>query len=123
VGRDNTVRLGPRLIQIPRGPRGRSYARRRVEVRELLDGRAVVLLDAALLATAPAPTADFTLTPRTAPSGARHRRPAPPRRTTITTALTDLAAALPRPKRPHPWHLGYDPRRALNAGYVPRNWG
>ena len=38
VARDNTRRLGPRLIQIPPGPRRRSYAGRRVEVRELLDG-------------------------------------------------------------------------------------
>ena len=36
VARDNTLRLGPRLVQIPPGPHGRSYARRRVEVRELL---------------------------------------------------------------------------------------
>ena len=34
VARDNTVRLGPRLVQIPRGPHGRSYAGCRVEVRE-----------------------------------------------------------------------------------------
>src|SRR5205814_6255994 len=97
VGRDNTVRLGPRLIQIPRGPRGRSYARRRVEVRELLDGRAVVLLDGAVLATAAAPPADFTLTPRTAPGVARHRRaparpPAAP-----AAAVGHPAAARPPP--------------------------
>jgi hypothetical protein len=117
VGRDNTVRLGPRLIQIPRGPRGRSYARRRVEVRELLDGRAVVFLDSAVLATAPAPQVEFTLPPRTAPSAARRRR-SPRRRVTVRTALTDLADALPPAKRRHPWRLGYDPSRALAAGYL-----
>ena len=42
VARDNTVRLGPRLVQIPRGPHGRSYAGCRVEVRECLDGRLLV---------------------------------------------------------------------------------
>jgi len=38
VGLDNTVRLGGLLLDIPPGPRGRSYAKARVEVRQLLDG-------------------------------------------------------------------------------------
>jgi transposase len=116
VGRDNTVRLGPRLIQIPRGPHGRSYARRRVEVRELLDGRAIVLLDGTVLATAAAPP-DFTLQPRMAPGAARHRPRAAPPGLSVNRVLAGLAAALPRTKRRHPWRLGYDPQRALNAGY------
>ncbi|MGH7326109.1 MAG: hypothetical protein ACREJ9_15900, partial [Candidatus Rokuibacteriota bacterium] len=40
VARDNTVRLGPRVVRLT-GPR--SYAGTRVEVRELLDGRLVAL--------------------------------------------------------------------------------
>ena len=98
VARDNTLRLGPRLVQIPRGPRGRSYARRRVAVRELLDGRLVVLADAQIIARAPTPGPDFTLTPRSHPSAQRPRprRPAPPR---LGTALTQLAAALPPSRR------------------------
>jgi len=59
VGRDNTIRLGPRLIQIPPGPYGRSYARRRVDVRELLDGRIIVLADATVLATVGSPGPEF----------------------------------------------------------------
>src|SRR4029450_3801898 len=39
VARDNTVRLGSRLVQIPRGPHGRSYAGCRVDLCECLDGR------------------------------------------------------------------------------------
>jgi len=39
VGNDNAVRLDGMLIDIPPGPKGRSYARQRVEVRQLLDGR------------------------------------------------------------------------------------
>lgn len=120
VGRDNTVRLGPRLIQIPRGPHGHSYARRRVEVRELLDGRVIVLLAGTVLATALAPPA-FTLVPRMAPGMARHRpraaAPAAAPPASVTRALAGLTAALPRSKRRHPWRLGYDPQRALNAGY------
>jgi transposase len=35
---DNTVRLGGHIIDIPEGPRKRSYAKAKVEVRQLLDG-------------------------------------------------------------------------------------
>jgi hypothetical protein len=38
VRKDNTVRIGGHVIDIPPGPRGRSYADLRVEVRQLLDG-------------------------------------------------------------------------------------
>ena len=38
VGNDNSVRIGGRLIDLPPGPRGRSYARAEVEVRQLLNG-------------------------------------------------------------------------------------
>jgi transposase len=38
VANDNTVRLGGLMIDIPPGPRHRSYARRRVLVRQHLDG-------------------------------------------------------------------------------------
>ena len=116
VARDNTLRLGPRLLQIPRGPHGRSYAGRRVEVRELLDGRLIVLADATIIARAPAPGPDFTLAPRTHP-GAQRRRPAPPR---LAPALAQLAVALPAPRRPHPWRRAYNPRRAIQAGYPER---
>jgi len=115
VARDNTVRLGPRLIQIPRGPHGRSYARRRVDVRELLDGRIVVFADAALLATVASPGPDFTLLPRRAPSADRRVRA--PRAPAFGTALANLAAALPAQSRRHPWRRAYDPVRAERAGY------
>lgn len=119
VARDNTVRLGPRLVQIPRGPQGRSYARRRVEVRELLDGRLVVRADAQILAQLPPPGPDFTLAPRSRPSVQRRRahRAAPPPR--LATALAHLAAALPAPApRRHPWRRPYDRRLTLKAGYT-----
>jgi transposase len=38
VGNDNTVRLGGFVLDIPPGPRGRSYAKAKVEARQLLDG-------------------------------------------------------------------------------------
>lgn len=120
VARDNTLRLGPRLVQIPRGPHGRSYARRRVEVRELLDGRLVVRADKQILAQLPPPGSDFTLAPRSRPSAQRRPRrpPAPPR---LDTALAQLAAALPAPAhRRHPWRRSYDPRLAIKVGYPER---
>ena len=79
VGRDNTVHLGPRWLQLPPGPHQRSYARCRVELRELLDGRLVVLHEGAVLATQPAPP-DFSLKPHSAPSSDRRhpaQRPGP----------------------------------------------
>jgi transposase len=39
VGNDNAVRLGGMILDIPAGPRNRGYAKARVEVRQLLDGR------------------------------------------------------------------------------------
>jgi hypothetical protein len=74
VARDNTVRLGPRWGQIPRGPHGRSYAGCRVEVRERLDGRLLVNYQGRRLVTAPAPMGDFILIPRRAPRPRASRR-------------------------------------------------
>jgi transposase InsO family protein len=39
VANDNAVRLGGMVLDIPGGPRRRGYAKARVEVRQLLDGR------------------------------------------------------------------------------------
>jgi len=54
VGNDNAVRLDGMVIDIPPGPKGRSYARQRVEVRQLLDGRWRVYFQGQALAEAPA---------------------------------------------------------------------
>ncbi len=74
VARDNTVRLGGRWLQIPRGPGGRAYAGGRVELRECLDGQLVVFHAGVRLATHPAPGPEFVLRPRSDPSAARARR-------------------------------------------------
>ncbi len=50
VANDNSVRLGGLLIDIPPGPHRRSYARRRVLVRQHLDGAWTVWLDNACIA-------------------------------------------------------------------------
>ncbi len=51
---DNTVRLSGMVIDIPPGPAARSYARARVEVRQLPDGSWRVYHQERLIATAPA---------------------------------------------------------------------
>jgi transposase len=50
---DNTVHLSGLVIDIPPGPRGRSYARARVEVRQYLDGSWGVYWHDGPIATAP----------------------------------------------------------------------
>src|SRR5262245_39631987 len=75
VGRDHTLRLGERRLQLLRTIAGRSYAGYRVEVRELLSGELVVLYHGAPLATQAWP-GPFTLAPRAAPSASR-RAPTP----------------------------------------------
>lgn len=74
VARDNTVRLGARWIQIPRGPGARSYAGCRVELRECLDGRLLVFYQGDRLATQPPISSEFVLRPRRAPSADRRHR-------------------------------------------------
>ena len=53
VGLDNTVRLGELLLDIPPGPLGRSYAKARVEVRQLLNGSWKVYYQDRLIAKHP----------------------------------------------------------------------
>lgn len=50
VANDNTVRLGGLVIDIPPGPNRRSYAKRRVEVRQHLDGKWTIWLDETCIA-------------------------------------------------------------------------
>src|SRR6266567_1471449 len=83
VAADNTVRLGLRGLQLPPGPRRRSWAGLRVELRELLDGRLVVLHDTHVLAIQPSPGPAFILRPRRGQrTGTRRRRAPQPRAAT-----------------------------------------
>jgi transposase len=120
VARDNTVRLGPRLVQIPRGPHGRSYAGCRIDLRECLDGRLLVDYQGHRLATAPAPAGDFVLVPRRAQRLRASRSPSeaggrdlPLRQNGASSpiaALTALAQHLHRPAHPHPWRRPFSRR-------------
>jgi hypothetical protein len=120
VARDNTVRLGARWLQLPRGPHGRSYAGLRVELRELVDGRLLVLADTGrLLAAQPTPDPAFVLTPRkrTRVSTARHLRPSAPSPTSSRHRAPHADGAAPRrrPAATHPWRLAADRHLALKA--------
>ena len=103
VAADNTVRLGLRWVQLPPRPRRRSWAGQRVELRELLDGRLVVLHDDQVLATQPSPGPGFILRPR---SGARAtaRRP----HASVSPAPVGGRYGGSRPHRP----ISPSPRRA-----------
>lgn len=121
VAHDNTVRLSPRWVQIPRGPHGRSYAGNRVEVRECLDGRLLVDYQGRRLATAPAPADDFVLVPRrtqrlrasrsSSEEGGRSLPLTPNGASSPIAALTALAQHLRRPARPHPWRQTFSRRQ------------
>lgn len=111
VAKDNTVTLGDRWIQIPRGPHGRSYARCRVELLEHLDGSLLVRYRGATLARQEAPHGTFTL--RTHRPGTRPQ--------SIVTAPPQTPKPKPiqcgtRPGPNHPWRTYKRTPPARSAG-------
>ena len=119
VTRDNVVTLPGCVLHLPPGAHHRSHQGRRVEVRELLDGRLLVRDGGKVLLEQPAPEGSFTLVPRSARPEPRHtsRRndaPASPRIDERETARLRPQArspiAQPRPPaKTHPWRKSYDP--------------
>ncbi len=114
VSRDNVVTMPGCTLHLPPGPNHRSHRGRRVEVRELLDGRIIVRDGQRLLLEQPAPSSDFTLVPRSAHSEQR--------RLERTVGSRQPQNHLPRPRAPkpaetqahpparsHPWRKPYDP--------------
>jgi transposase len=113
VAHDNTVRLGPRWVQLPRR---RAYTGRRLELRECVDGRLLVFADGRCLATQPAPAAEFILRPRRGPSADRRQRlrasPSlaaegghypPPLRKPPLSSRTPAPETPRKPSPTHPW--------------------
>jgi transposase len=90
VARDNTVRLGDRWLQIPPGAHRRSFAGCRVEVRECLDGRLLVVYHGRCLATGAPAAGAFVLIPR--------KRSRPPRRGASRSASEAGGRDLPIPQ-------------------------
>ncbi len=101
VARDNTVRLGGRIIQIPPGPRRRSYFAARVWVHELLDGSLGVWYQGRWLARTSARGANVTLRARRRALPKPERPPAPPR---LPLEAQPVRAQTPwKPPQDHPW--------------------
>ncbi len=86
---DNTVRLAGMVIDVPPGPRKRSYAGARIELRQLLDGSWRVYLGADVIATQAATTTEL----RTV----KQRRRRPP--SAAWTANASPTASLIEPRR------------------------
>ena len=110
VARDDTVSIPGRWVQLEPGPRHRSWSRARVEVRELLDGRLLVLHPRhGVLAEQPPPHGPFRLVARH--SHARHRRvdlaPRPPAPPPEPRPVKDRIPAASRPKPSNPWRRSF----------------
>jgi len=127
VARDNTVTIPGRWAQIPPGPAQRSYHGCRVQVRELLDGRLLVLHQGRLIAQQPPPPGPFTLMaresggsrPRRLALGLHHPKPAPPPSppTKPTPAPWAKPRYRPRPQpQNHPWRKSPLPSRKETQG-------
>jgi transposase len=84
---DNTVRIQGRVIDIPPGPGGRGYAKKRVEVVQRLDGAWRVYWKDAVIAKAAATAVDELRARR------RHKHSAATR--AFGKAITRIAASLP----------------------------
>jgi len=121
VAADNTVRLALRCVQLPPGPGRRSWTGQDVELRELLDGRLVVLHDGRVLTRAPSREPHFVLRPRRTARGGRRRasqRTVPAEGRTGGSGRNSTSSSSPRctptppstPARPaptHAWRAGF----------------
>lgn len=134
VARDNTVSIPGRWAQVPPGPRRRSWHPARVEVRELLDGRLLVLHPThGLIGEQPSPITTFTLESRAAPRSKQARgrdratgthpgpdRPALPPRPRPRSQPIGALTQIRRPAAAHPWkrYTGLQPlgRKARAGG-------
>jgi len=97
VNNDNTVQWMGHTLQIPPGPRRRSYARAHVYVHELLDGSLGVWYEGGWLLRTPAPA-------QPQPLRARKRSPVRSTRPSVPPPATPPSPARPAPKQPRtPW--------------------
>ena len=112
VARDNTVRLEGRLIQIPPGPKRRSYFAARIWVHEFLDGSLGVWHQGQWLVRGKAGSLDARVRARGRRAELPQRLPALRPSLPLEPTATPVAAigGAPRPA-PHPW-------RAWNPTYL-----
>ena len=131
VARDNTVSIPGRWVQIPPGPRRRSWHPARVVVRELLDGRVLVLHPThGVIAEQPAPSGAFTLESRHARRASDQRArdrlrgvtrgPERPRLPPLSRPRSGGIGRLTKIRRPaadHPW------KRLIHPNLLPQATG
>lgn len=131
VAPDNTVRLGSRWVQLPPGPHRRSYAGRRVQLHECVDGRLLVFCDGQRLTVQPSPDPAFVLRPRSKPHSERTRlrdaqpRPLAPARSAARASSRPTPpiprhSAAARPPLTHPWRRPFSRRGRTNRPSLPR---
>ena len=121
VGNDNIVRLEERIVQLPPGRRGRSYAGCKVDIEERLDGVLRVLYQGAVLAEQEPPPA-LVLHPRKRQRGRELLAdPRPTPAAVIDPPDVDLPADLFMPRTTvHPWRAAPALRpRTTNRGPQP----
>jgi hypothetical protein len=113
------IRRSARVLALPARGRGRSWPERRGDVRELLDGRLLVVADGIVIAQHAAPPG-FALVARRARRAEHDRsdalRPTRPRSHSPQEARSGGGAITPRPKNPKPTRAarGHAPwRRSL----------
>ena len=112
VARDNTVSIPGRWVQVPPGPQRRTWQGAKVQARELLDGRLIVLHPRyGCIAEQPAPSAPFILESRHTERSRKSRTPAcgrsdppalPPKPRTRSTGIGTLTN-IRRPSPSNPW--------------------
>ena len=131
VARDNTVSIPGHVLDLPPGPYHSSHHGRSVEVRELLDGRLLVLREGRVVLERPSPPGPFTLVPRGSARAKRRSareigfhqsprindRPAVRVRSRAPSTPSARTRSLPPPPANHPWRKAYKPQpRAAAAG-------
>ena len=118
VARDNTASIPGRWIQLPPRAHGRSWQNCTVEVRECLDGTALVFHRDEIIARQPPPATAFTLVHR----GGGHARERCPENFTSAPAPAPGTPSKPGPRNrrgqmtnmrsqtpSHPWRRSYKP--------------
>ena len=124
VARDNTATIPGRWVQVPPGPFQRSWHKARVQVRELLDGRLLVIHPRhGVIAEQAAPPGPFVLEPRPAARARRararnglqgspqkpERAPARPRTHPKRKGIGSLTH-IRKPAQEHPWRARFSPQ-------------
>src|SRR3990172_6584768 len=121
VANDNTVNLDGRLIQIPPGPGGRSYAKARVAVHEAMDGSLEAHYQGKRIAFEAAGEAGVVLRTKRAPHPKSEQetrevaKAAAPRHTEPVKLVQRDQHGVLRPTADHPWRRSSMVSKSMNT--------